>query len=123
MKAIFRKELPLDSYICNVSRLEKCDMGVISELDSEGRIVATGNTDSIMTLIGYIIDAGHDALESATNTNYINKIESNFFTTDLLTLKDGKVLALSSDQITLYHSMKDFNEMRTIDRQSIDLSI
>ena len=53
---------------------------------------------------------------------FINKIESNGFNLDLITLTSGKVLGIDSEQVALYSSMKDFNEFRTIDRQSIDLS-
>ena len=53
---------------------------------------------------------------------FIAKIESNEFNLDLITLKSGKVLGIDSEQVALYSSMKDFNEFRTIDRQSIDLS-
>ena len=53
---------------------------------------------------------------------FINKIESNEFNLDLITLKSGKVLGIDSEQVALYSSMKDFNEFRTINRQSINLS-
>jgi hypothetical protein len=53
---------------------------------------------------------------------FINKIESNDFNLDLITLKSGKILGIDNDQVVVYESMEDFNKMRTINRQSIDLS-
>lgn len=126
MQAIFTKALPLETFIRNVSRLEKYDLSVISDFDRHGRIVATGNVQSVMTLIGYIIDAGHDVLESvskidANTLEYVDKIESNAFTLDFVTLKSGQVLAIDSEQVALYSSMDDFHSMENVNRQSINL--
>jgi hypothetical protein len=54
---------------------------------------------------------------------FIDKIESNEFNLDFVILKSGQVLGIDNDQVVLYASMQDFEECRTIDRQSIDLSI
>jgi len=53
---------------------------------------------------------------------FIDKIESNEFNLDFVVLKDGRVLGVDNDQVVLYASMQDFEECRTIDRQSIDLT-
>ena len=52
---------------------------------------------------------------------FIDKIESNEFNLDFVILKNGQVLGIDSDQVVLYSSMKDFEDMKNIDRQSIDL--
>jgi hypothetical protein len=52
---------------------------------------------------------------------FVNKIESNEFNLDLITLKSGKVLGIDSEQVALYESMQDFEDMKTVDRQSINL--
>ena len=54
---------------------------------------------------------------------FIDKIESNEFNLDFVVLKDGRVLGVDGATVVLYSSMQDFEEMLTIDRQSIDLSI
>ena len=53
---------------------------------------------------------------------FIAKIESNDFDLDFVTLKNGKVLGIDNDQVVLYESMDDFSDMKTVDRQSINLS-
>ena len=53
---------------------------------------------------------------------FIDKIESDGFNLDFVVLKDGRVLGVDGATVVLYSSMKDFEEMRNVDRQSIDLS-
>ena len=52
---------------------------------------------------------------------FIKNIESNDFNLDFVVLKDGRVLGVDDATVVLYASMKDFEEMLNIDRQSIDL--
>ena len=52
---------------------------------------------------------------------FIKNIESNGFNLDFVVLKDGRVLGVDGATVVLYSSMQDFEEMRNIDRQSIDL--
>ena len=53
---------------------------------------------------------------------FIDKIESNDFNLDFVMLKDGRVLGVDNATVVLYASIKDFEDMKNIDRQSIDLS-
>ena len=53
---------------------------------------------------------------------FIKNIESNDFDLDFVVLKDGRVLGVDDATVVLYKSMEDFEEMRNVDRQSIDLS-
>ena len=53
---------------------------------------------------------------------FIKNIESNGFDLDFVVLKDGRVLGVDDATVVLYKSMQDFEDMRNIDRQSIDLS-
>ena len=53
---------------------------------------------------------------------FIDKIESNEFNLDFVILKDGRVLGVDNATVVLYASMQDFEDMKTVNRQSIDLS-
>jgi len=53
---------------------------------------------------------------------FIDKIESNEFNLDFVILKSGQVLGIDSDQVVLYASMAEFEEMKNINYQSIDLT-
>jgi hypothetical protein len=53
---------------------------------------------------------------------FIKSIDSNEFNLDFVVLKDGRVLGVDDDTVVLYASMQDFEDMKNIDRQSIDLS-
>jgi len=53
---------------------------------------------------------------------FIKNIESNEFNLDFVVLKDGRVLGVDDATVVLYASMEDFEDMKNIDRQSIDLS-
>jgi len=52
---------------------------------------------------------------------FIKSIDSNEFNLDFVVLKDGRVLGVDDSTVVLYESMQDFEDMKTVNRQSIDL--
>jgi hypothetical protein len=54
-------------------------------------------------------------------TTHIDKIETDEYRVDLITLKDGRVLGISDDCVVLYENMQDYIDNITKSRQCIDL--